>query len=224
MLIQSIPIAWRACSTVKTSRTSLRMRLACAVLPVTLTVRRFVLSTGVWPHTVKAFRLQTLRILLSSGPEPVTVNVVVPATGHPLPVMLIAVRRADRWSIGAAIVFGAFEILRSDPHDAFPLLVAWGPKAIGSIIALYVVYDLAKIVLNLVGRAIHAFEKMGAGLQKIGDKDDRAVQEMQTLTAVTAQRSEKTHTMLQGYHEANVAWGARMEGKLDKAIEEWKKP
>jgi hypothetical protein len=128
------------------------------------------------------------------------------------------------WSIGAAIVFGAFEILRSDPHDAFPLLVAWGPKAIGSIIALYVVYDLAKIVLNLVGRAIHAFEKMGAGLQKIGDKDDRAVQEMQTLTAVTAQRSEKTHTMLQGYHEANVAWGARMEGKLDKAIEEWKKP
>jgi hypothetical protein len=97
------------------------------------------------------------------------------------------------WSIGAAVVFGAYDLLRTNPRDAFPLLMSWGPKAIGTIIVIYVSYDLAKIVLNLVSRLVHSVEKLAVAQQKLADKDDRQVQEMQTLTAYTSQQSEKTY-------------------------------
>ena len=96
-------------------------------------------------------------------------------------------------SIGAAVLWMAFSILKADPKDAFPLLEVWGPKAVGTIVVIYVVYDVVKIVLNLVSRMVRSVEKMAVAQQKLADKDDRQVQEMQTLTAYTAQQSEKMY-------------------------------
>ena len=102
------------------------------------------------------------------------------------------------WSIGAAIVFGAYDILRHDPKDAFPLLMTWGPKAIGSILVVYVVYDLFKMALNMVNRLVHSVEKLAVAQERAADKDDRQVQEMQTLTSYTAQQSERMHEKIGG--------------------------
>ena len=113
------------------------------------------------------------------------------------------------WSIGAAIVFGFIEFLRSDPHDAFPMLKAWGPWAFFGLAALFIVYDIAKIMLTTNQRQTHAFEKLAFAVEKLANKDDRAQQEMQTLTAYTAQQSEK---MLDGMKEI-LAWQKTHDAK-----------
>ena len=100
------------------------------------------------------------------------------------------------WSIGAAIVFGVIEFLKSDPHDAFPMLRSWGPWAIFGLAALFVVYDLAKLMLSTNRRQTIAFERLAFAVEKLAGKDDRQMQEMQTLTSYTAQQSEKTHELL----------------------------
>ena len=122
------------------------------------------------------------------------------------------------WSVGAAIVFGAFELIRSEPHEAFPLLKSWGPWAIVSIIALYVLYDLVRMMLSIGTRLVQAVEKLAVAQQKSADKDDRQVQEIQTLTALTAQRSEKTYAMLQQYHEGTQEILRRIEDKVDNKL------
>jgi hypothetical protein len=105
------------------------------------------------------------------------------------------------WSIGAAIVYGVIEFLRSDPRDAFPMLRSWGPWAIFSLCALFVGYDLIKGALNIGQRLVLAIERLATAQQKSADKDDRQMQEMQTLTAYTAQQSERTHEMLRTISE-----------------------
>jgi hypothetical protein len=122
------------------------------------------------------------------------------------------------WSVGAAIVFGAFELIRSEPHEAFPLLKSWGPWAIVSIVALYVLYDVVRMALNIGMRMVQAVEKLAVAQQKSADKDDRQVQEIQTLTALTAQRSEKTYAMLQQYHEGLQESLKRVEDKIDNKL------
>ena len=119
------------------------------------------------------------------------------------------------WSIEAAVVFGAFELLRSDPHDAFPLLNSWGPKAIGSLIVIYVVYDLAKMMMNFGFRLVHALEKMAGAQQAAASKDDRQVQEMQTLTAYTSQQSEKTYQKISEIPDMIAGLTKQMSTGLD---------
>jgi predicted metalloprotease len=96
------------------------------------------------------------------------------------------------FSLGASIVFGAFELLHSDPHEAFPLLIAWGPWAIVALVALYFGYDLLKAFLNIGTRAVAALEELAVAQKKSADKDDLQLQEIQTLTAYTSQQSERT--------------------------------
>jgi hypothetical protein len=118
-------------------------------------------------------------------------------------------------SVGAVIIFGVIELLRADPHEAFPLLTSWGPKGIGSIILIYVVYDLAKMLLNFGARLIQALEKMAIAQERSSAKDDRQVQEMQTLTSYTAQQSEKIHGMMMQLGDAM--------GKIDTKLDDMKR-
>ncbi len=106
-------------------------------------------------------------------------------------------------SVGAMVCFGFFEILRSSPQQAFPLLQSWGPRVLLAIIVIYVLYDLAKMAINVAVRLVHALEKLAVAQQKSADKDDRQLMEMQTLTAMTAQRSERASETQQRYHEEN---------------------
>lgn len=129
--------------------------------------------------------------------------------------MIKRVALGGGWSVGAAIVFGVFELVRSEPHEAFPLLKSWGPWAIVSIIALYVLYDLVRMALNIGTRMVQAVEKLAVAQQKSADKDDRQVQEMQTLTAYTAQQSERTYQKMSELADGLTA--------LNKKLDSWNK-
>ncbi len=122
------------------------------------------------------------------------------------------------WSVGAAIVFGAFELLHNDSKDAFPLLRSWGPWAIVTIIAIYAFYDLAKMFLNVGMRLAHAVEAVASAQQKAADKDDRQIQEMQTLTSYTAQQSERAYALISQLAEGQT----KTNDKLDQLIDSMK--
>ncbi|HEY4358260.1 MAG TPA: hypothetical protein VGN16_21115 [Acidobacteriaceae bacterium] len=115
------------------------------------------------------------------------------------------------WSMGAAIVYGAYSLLHNNPREAFPLLISWGPRAIFAMIALFVVYDLAKFFLNIVKRGVIAMEHTAVALQRVGDKDDRQAQETRTLTAYTSQQSERQGEVLK--HVVDVL--KKIEAKID---------
>jgi hypothetical protein len=108
------------------------------------------------------------------------------------------------WSIGAAVAYGVFELLHQDPKDAFPLLRSWGPWAFLSIIAVYVVYDLVKMLLNIFQRGVIAMEHTAVALQRVADKDDRQTQELQTLTSYTSLVRAQPTTAQQAVNMAQV--------------------
>lgn len=115
--------------------------------------------------------------------------------------MLKRVALGGGWSVGASIVFGVFELLKAEPHEAFPLLKSWGPWAIVTVVALYFGYDVLKAVLAIGMRATVAIEKLAIAQEKSADKDDRQLQEIQTLTAYTSQQSERTWELMRSLHD-----------------------
>lgn len=133
------------------------------------------------------------------------------------------------WSVGAALVYGAYELLHSDPHDAFPLLRSWGPWAIVTIIALYFGYDVVKIALNVAVRGVTALEQLAAAQQQGADKDDRQIQEIQTLASFSAQESVRTADKMAELMnlvkdvlettKSDRAMFVSIDKKLDKALE-----
>jgi hypothetical protein len=119
------------------------------------------------------------------------------------------------WSIGAAVAYGVFELLHQDPKDAFPLLRSWGPWAFLSIIAVYVVYDLVKMLLNIFQRGVIAMEHTAVALQRVADKDDRQTQELQTLTSYTSQASERAAADIRHLVELRTADTAKINEVLE---------
>lgn len=130
---------------------------------------------------------------------------------------------------GGSIVIAAIELVRTEPDKAFKLLQNWGPWFILALFVAWVVYALASRALDLAGtvggRIADAMESQAVSIRQLADKDDRQAQEMQVLTSLTAQRSEKTYSMMQSYHEDNQEilklqqeTLARIERKVDETI------
>ena len=120
------------------------------------------------------------------------------------------------WSLGGSIVFGAYELLHSDPHEAFPLLKAWGPWAIVTIVALYFGYDVLKTFLNIGTRAVAALEDLAVAQRKSADKDDIQLQEIQTLTAYTSQQSERMYQRASEHFELTVELSRKLDAFMSK--------
>jgi len=135
---------------------------------------------------------------------------------------------------GGTVVFGAFELIRSEPEKAFKLLHDWGPWC---FLAMFVAFAISKVANRALdvgesfgmriadamdrvaiqqGSQAEAMAAQAVALQKSADKDDRNLQEMQTLTSLTAQRSEKTYAMLQSYHEDNQLIAKLQQATLDR--------
>ncbi len=104
------------------------------------------------------------------------------------------------FSVGASVVYGAFRLLRDNPKDAFPLLRSWGPWAIVTLFAIYVIYDITKALLKVAQRGVIAMEQTSVALGHIADKDDRQLQELQTLTSYTSQGIERLSEDQRGLH------------------------
>ena len=118
-------------------------------------------------------------------------------------------------SAGAAIAWGVFEMLRDNPRDAFSLLRAWGPWAIVTMFAMYAVYDLSKKALSIGKRGVIAVEALSTAVKQIAEKDDRQIQELQTLTSYTSQGVERQAASQRELHEKVDG----VESKIDKLYE-----
>jgi hypothetical protein len=131
---------------------------------------------------------------------------------------------------GGTLLYAIIGLIRDQPDRAFALLQKWGPWFFLAFFVTWIVYKLLEPVVTAIveafGRISASTEKqaesmglLAAAVQKSADKDDRQVQEMQTLTALTAQRSEKTYAMMQEFHQDNQAI-LREYGETLKRIEQ----
>lgn len=126
-------------------------------------------------------------------------------------------------SVGIAIVLGAFELLHNEPHDAFPLLTAWGPWCIVTVFAIYVIYDVLKTVINLIRavgmRVAGAIEKLASAQQQQADKDDRQYDRMITLTTYGNTRADRLHERMDESDEALHRYQEQLAGKMDRLFD-----
>lgn len=127
---------------------------------------------------------------------------------------------------GGSVLFAGLGLIRDQPDRAFGLLQAWGPWFFLASFIAWAVSRLSDRAIEIFGRVgdrlADSVEKIATeqgrqaiALQTAADKDDRQLQEMQTLTSLTAQRSEKTYSMLQDYHESILQQLERIEAKVD---------
>lgn len=135
---------------------------------------------------------------------------------------------------GGTAVFALVQLVRSEPDKAFHLLHDWGPWCFLSMFVAYAIskianrgLDVAESVSTRIADAMDrvatqqesqasAMRDQAAALQKSADKDDRNLQELQTLTSLTAQRSEKTYAMMQSFHEDNRLILQQQQATLDR--------
>lgn len=135
---------------------------------------------------------------------------------------------------GGTAVFALVELARSAPDKAFHLLHDWGPWCFLSMFVAYAIskianrgLDVAESVSTRIADAMDrvatqqesqaaAMRDQAAALQKSADKDDRNLQELQTLTSLTAQRSEKTYAMMQSFHEDSRMILQQQQATLDR--------
>lgn len=114
----------------------------------------------------------------------------------------------------ASIVYALIGLVRDEPERGFRLLQVWGPWFFLAMFASWILYKLLEPLVSgavaSFGRISAAVEKqaesagvLAAAVQGLAEKDDRQVQEMQTLTSLTAQRSERTYEMMREFHEDN---------------------
>lgn len=135
---------------------------------------------------------------------------------------------------GTSIIFGVIQLIRSEPDKSFKLLHDWGPWCFLAIFVAYVVWRIASRGLDVAesfGTRIadamdrvavqqqsqaEAMQAQAVALEKSADKDDRNLQEVQTLTSLTAQRAEKTFAMLQAFHQDNRLILEQQQKTLDR--------
>jgi DNA anti-recombination protein RmuC len=108
---------------------------------------------------------------------------------------------------GGTALYLILQLVREQPDQAFRLLQAWGP---GYLLALFIAYALNKLLTKAVDMVSQFSERNSAAAEKVAtqmqsiavamqtmaDKDDRQVQEMQTLTSYTAQQSDRLATRI----------------------------
>lgn len=97
--------------------------------------------------------------------------------------------------VGAALglTMEFFGLLKLDPRSALELLRSWGPNFfIGMLIAV-ILGGLMSQVIDISRDGVSAQRQMAEAISKIAEKDDRQLQEIQTLQAYTAQQSDRLH-------------------------------
>jgi hypothetical protein len=95
--------------------------------------------------------------------------------------------------VGAAVLLGAIRILESNPKDAFTLLQSWGPGYFIGALGVVMIGGLLSQIVDISRDGVQAQRQMAEAMTAIAQKDDRQLQEIQTLAAYTAQQSERMH-------------------------------
>jgi hypothetical protein len=113
----------------------------------------------------------------------------------------------------AAIVMEFFQLLKVEPKSAIELLSRWGPNFILGLLIVAVIGGLLSQVVEISRDGVAAQRQMAEAMGKIAEKDDRQLQEMQTLVAFTAQQSERLNNRLDGTDKKLDAIVSKLNGK-----------
>jgi hypothetical protein len=95
-----------------------------------------------------------------------------------------------------AIVMELFQLLNAQPKEAIDLLSHWGPNFVLGLLIVAIIGGLLSQVVDISRDGVAAQRQMAEAMGKIAEKDDRQLQEIQTLTTFAAQQAERTHSHL----------------------------
>lgn len=103
-----------------------------------------------------------------------------------------------------AVVAELFRLMQADPHGALALLQQWGPNFFIGLVITIILGGLLSQVVDISRDGVGAQRQMAEAITKIAEKDDRQIQEIQTLQSYTAtqmmrmhERQTHAHRMLQ---------------------------
>ncbi len=94
-------------------------------------------------------------------------------------------------SMGLTMEF--FGLLRLDPKEAFELLRVWGPNFLIGLVIVVIVGGLLSQMIDISRDGVSVQRQMAEAISQIAQRDDRQLQEIQTLSAYTAQQSERLY-------------------------------
>jgi uncharacterized protein YukE len=99
---------------------------------------------------------------------------------------------------GAALIFGAFELIQKQPGESFKLLGAWGPWPVVALVALVLVGSFLSRINETISTTFAAIVtssqqqaqssgKMADAVSRLADQGNKQAQEMQRLAIYAAQ-------------------------------------
>lgn len=101
------------------------------------------------------------------------------------------------FALAMTVVLGIFRLFDTQPVLALELLKSWGPLFFLGLFALAVIAPLLNQAIGVLRDGVQAQRGMADAMGRIAEKDDRQIQEIQTLTAFTAQESRGMRTQLE---------------------------
>jgi hypothetical protein len=93
---------------------------------------------------------------------------------------------------GAAVVLGAYELMRSQPEKSFQLLQVWGPAFLVALMALWIFGQLAESLIRAVR------ESFGALAQSVRDSADATMRQAEAqnkLAEIGGEQARETQRL-----------------------------
>lgn len=118
---------------------------------------------------------------------------------------------------GAGLVgtlIAVVDLAQRQPQQVFELLAHWGFWWIIAIIALLILWDLAKLVLGSLAKLADSVQDTAVAMNRIADRDDRDRDRMITETSFIGQRMERLTAEMRESRQEQKAQSDRIEAAL----------
>jgi hypothetical protein len=126
--------------------------------------------------------------------------------------------RALTVSLGGAGILGVagaiIGLAEKQPEQMFGLLMHWGVIWLLVLVAMLLLWDLAKLGLAYLGSLAESVKETAVAMNRIADKDDRERDRLVTTTEFVGQRLLRLSTEHEEWRAEQRAHNSRMEQML----------
>lgn len=116
------------------------------------------------------------------------------------------------------LAFAAFGLAEKQSEPVFNLLAKWGFVWLIALMAMILIWDLAKNFLAYFGKLADSVQQTAVAMNRIADKDDRERDRMVTETAFVGRRVERLTDEIKKDREDRKLRDERMEALLQRAL------